>query len=396
MKKIYRTLLICTMLCFCVTTFTAMAGNRDRSGQAGAQHLLIDPWARSSGWSSCGVAETRGLESVFSNIAGLAFTKRTEISFTRTQYLVGSGGGISINAFGIAQGLTYKNKETGRKVDLGTIAISVFNMGFGDIYRTTEDQPDGIGSAIFSPKLNYIGIHYAKSFNRFIHGGISFKIVNERISNLRANGIAIDIGVQYLSGPYENFKIGVVLQNLGVPLSYKGDGISIRAKQEGTNYVASFEQRQANYELPALLTIGVSYDFLIFSEQYQKMNKEDKKAEGLTRNDAVHRITLAGSFTANAYSRDNFALGIEYGFMRYLQLRAGYLIQSFEKRKIEGKDKIFANQDSFYLGPSAGVTVGVPLTKKGKGNNQQLLIDYAYRFTNFWKGSHYIGLKICL
>ncbi|MDR2972842.1 MAG: PorV/PorQ family protein [Bacteroidales bacterium] len=392
MKKIYRTLLICIMLGFFAIAFNAMAGNRDRSGQAGAQHLLIDPWARSSGWSSCGVAETRGLESVFSNIAGLAFTKKTEIAFTRTQFLVGSGGGININAFGVAQGLFAKNKETGRKIDLGTVAISVFAMGFGDIQMTTTDQPSE-NPAIFSPKLNYIGIHYAKSFNRFIHGGVSFKIVNESISDLRANGIAIDIGVQYLSGPYENFKIGVTLQNLGLPVSYKGDGISIRAKQEGSSYVASFEQRQAAYELPALLTIGMSYDFLIFSEEYQTMSKEDRKAEGLTRADAVHRITIAGSFTANAYSRDNFALGVEYGFLKYLQIRAGYMIQSFEKRKIDGKDKLFANQDSFYLGPSAGVTVGVPLSKKGK---QQLLIDYAYRFTNFWKGSHFIGLKICL
>jgi hypothetical protein len=380
------------MLGFFAIAFNAMAGNRDRSGQAGAQHLLIDPWARSSGWSSCGVAETRGLESVFSNIAGLAFTKKTEIAFTRTQFLVGSGGGININAFGVAQGLFAKNKETGRKIDLGTVAISVFAMGFGDIQMTTTDQPSE-NPAIFSPKLNYIGIHYAKSFNRFIHGGVSFKIVNESISDLRANGIAIDIGVQYLSGPYENFKIGVTLQNLGLPVSYKGDGISIRAKQEGSSYVASFEQRQAAYELPALLTIGMSYDFLIFSEEYQTMSKEDRKAEGLTRADAVHRITIAGSFTANAYSRDNFALGVEYGFLKYLQIRAGYMIQSFEKRKIDGKDKLFANQDSFYLGPSAGVTVGVPLSKKGK---QQLLIDYAYRFTNFWKGSHFIGLKICL
>ena len=390
MKKIYRTLLICIMLGFFATAFNAMAGNRDRSGQAGAQHLLIDPWARSSGWSSCGVAETRGLESVFSNIAGLAFTKRTEVAYTRTQYLAGSGGGININAFGVAQGLFAKNKETGRKIDLGTVAISVFAMGFGDIQVTTVEQPE-TGSGIFSPKLNYIGIHYAKSFNRFIHGGISFKIVNESISDLRANGIAIDVGVQYLSGPYENFKIGVTLQNLGLPMSYRGDGISIRGKQDGTNYVASFEYRQATYELPALLTIGLSYDFLTFSDEYQKMSKEDRKAEGLTRIDAEHRVTLAGAFTANAYSRDNFALGIEYGFKQYLQIRAGYLLQSIKKRDSDGK--VFVNQDNFYLGPSAGITVGAPLTKKG---NQRLLIDYAYRFTHFWKGNHYIGLKICL
>jgi len=393
MKKIYKTLLICLMLGFCAISFTAMAGNRDRSGQSGAQHLLIDPWARSSGWSSCGVAETRGLESVFSNISGLSFTKRTEIAFTHTQYLSGSGSGININAFAVGQGLTVKNKETGRKTDLGTIAVSVFAMGFGDIQRTTESQPDGDGGSIFSPKLNYIGIHYAKSFNKYIHGGVSFKIVNESISDLRANGIAIDVGVQYLSGPYENFKIGVTLQNLGLAMSYKGDGSATRAIREGVGYLATYEFRKADYELPALLTVGLSYDFLFFAQEYQYMDKKNRKEEGLTRKDAIHRLTLAGAFTANAYSRDNFALGIEYGFMKYFQVRAGYLIQSFQIKSIDSKNKIFANQESFYLGPSAGVSVGVPLSKKG---NQILYIDYAYRYINYWKGNHQVGLKICL
>ena len=394
MKKTYKTLLICIMLGFCTVAFTAMAGNRDRSGQAGAQHLLIDPWAHSAGWGSCGIAETRGVESIFSNIAGLAFTKKTDIAYSRTQYFAGSDGGININAIGVAQGLTYKNKETGTRVDLGTVAISVFAMGYGDIPTTTVEQPNG-DAAIFSPKLNYIGIHYAKSFNRFIHGGVSFKLVNENISDLRANGVAIDVGVQYLSGPYENFKIGVALRNLGLPMRYKGDGISKKVTIQGNNFVSTTEERAADYELPALLTIGLSYDFLIFSEEYQFMSKQDRKEEGLTRNDAIHRITLAGSFIANAYSRDNFAIGIEYGFMKYFQVRAGYLIESFTNREIDGKKKLYANHESIYLGPSAGVTFGIPLAKKGKGN-QMLLFDYAYRFTNIWKGNHYIGVKVAL
>jgi len=394
MKKTYKSLLICIMLGFFAMAFTAMAGNRDRSGQSGAQHLLIDPWARSSGWASCGVAETRGLESVFSNIAGLAFSKRTEIAYTRTQYFSGSNGGININAVGIAQGLSAKNKETGRKIDLGTLAVSVFAMGFGDIEETTVEQPDG-NASVFSPKLNYIGVHYAKSFNRYIHGGISLKLVNENISSLRANGAAIDIGVQYLSGAYDNFKIGVALRNFGLPMNYKGDGISKKVVTQGTNFISTANERAADYELPTLLTIGASYDFLFFSEEYQMMSKQDRKEEGLTRADAVHRITIAGAFIANTYSRDNFALGIEYGFMQYLQIRAGYLIESFSMKTIEGKKKLYVNPESIYLGPSAGVSVGIPLAKKGKGN-QTLLFDYAYRFTNLWKGNHYIGVRLCL
>jgi len=394
MKKYNKTLLICIMLgCFAMA-FTAMAGNRDRSGQSGAQHLLIDPWARSAGWGSCGVAETRGLESVFSNIAGLAFTKKTDIAFSRTQFLSGGQTGIGITAVGIGQGLTAKNKETGRKTDLGTIAISVFSMGFGDILATTEGEPDGDGS-IFSPKMNIIGVHYAKSFNKFIHGGISFKIVNESNSYVKATGVAIDIGVQYLSGPYDNFKIGVALRNLGLPMTYRGDGLSEKVELKHLDGLITYEGRPAPYELPALLTIGTSYDFLIFPEGYQQMNKEDRKLESLTRAQALHRITIAGSFIANAYSRDNVAIGLEYGFMQYFQVRAGYLFESVSTREIEGKKRIYMNHESLYLGPSAGVTVGIPLAKKGKGN-QILFFDYAYKFTNFCKGNHYIGVKLSL
>ena len=33
-----------------------IAGNPDRSGEAGASELLIDPWAQSSGWYEIGRA----------------------------------------------------------------------------------------------------------------------------------------------------------------------------------------------------------------------------------------------------------------------------------------------------------------------------------------------------
>ena len=38
------------------------AGNKDRSGQAGAAELLINPWARSSGWGGVGTSCGHGLE----------------------------------------------------------------------------------------------------------------------------------------------------------------------------------------------------------------------------------------------------------------------------------------------------------------------------------------------
>ncbi len=383
MKNITKTIVICILIGLFSANLTTFAGNRDRSGQAGAQHLLIDPWARTNGWGTAGVAEIRGLEALYSNVAGISFINKTEAGVTRTQYLSGSGAGISINAFGIVQALK------GKHGSLGTLGISVFNMGFGDIPVTTVAQPDGT-SAIFSPKLNYIGLSYAYKFNQFIRGGVGIKIVNESISDLVSTGVAIDAGVQYVSGPYENFKIGVTLKNLGMPTSYSGDGLSFRANPVNSDVELTVETRSAEAVLPACLVLGTSYDFLFFGDDYADMDAEEKKNLGLTRADADHRITVAGSFTANAYSNDIFALGIEYGYQQYVMFRAGY---TYESGQFD-----LATSTTFYTGPSAGVTFGVPLAKDKvtKSVKSILFIDYGYRFTNRWKGNHYIGLKLSL
>lgn len=386
MKKTYKTLIIIALIGMISTMNTQVfAGNRDRSGQAGAQHLLIDPWAKSNGWGTSGVAEIRGLESIYSNIAGMAFVNKTEFGFSRTQYLVGSG--ISINSFALAQKISKRDKETGKIIkDYGVLGLSVFSMGFGENEITTVDQPEG-NMGYFSPNLLYIGLHYAKAFNKYIHGGVSVKLINESIADLSTTGFAIDAGVQYLSGPYENFKIGVTMKNIGLPMRYSGDGLSLRGVVNTSNHEMTLEQRSADYEMPSLLTIGVSYDFLFWNKEYQNMSKEDRIDEGLTRSDAEHRITLAGSFTANSYSRDLFALGLEYSLKDIFIIRGGYTI--------EGGMWNSATSTTWYAGPCAGVSFGIPLAKKAKGN-QKILLDYAYRFTNKWKGNHYISIKVAL
>ena len=394
MKNTYKSLIICVLVALISvgTSYSVLAGNRDRSGQAGASHLLIDPWARTNGMANAGIAEVRGLESVYSNVAGLSFVKRTDFAFNRTQYLVGSNCGININAIGFAQHL-------GKAKDFGTLGISFSSMGFGQVQVTTVAQPEG-GLGNFKPSLTTIGIHYAKSFNHFIKGGVSLKIINESIADLHATGFAIDAGVQYVAGKFENFKIGVTLKNIGLPMSYKGDGMSFRGRINNTGVEQTLNVRSAEFEMPSLLAIGVSYDFLWFGGEYANMSKEDRAAEGLTRDEAQHRLTLAASFTANSYSRDIFAVGMEYGFMRYFMIRAGYSLENVTSKKEtneNGEQELAAvlfNSDSFFLGPSVGATVAIPLSKTNIGQN--IYIDYAYRFTNKWRGNHLIGIKVSL
>src|SRR4051794_4158874 len=92
---------------FIALSTIANAGNPERAGQAGASQLLINPYARSAGWANSNTARCRGLESQYTNVAGLAFTKKTELMFMRTSWLGGTG--INVNAFGFSQ----KVGETG-------------------------------------------------------------------------------------------------------------------------------------------------------------------------------------------------------------------------------------------------------------------------------------------
>ena len=92
------------------------AGNEDRVGSAGASHLLINPWARSSAIGDAGYAQINGLEATYTNIAGLAYTDKTQIKFNSSNWM--GSAGISFYSAGIAQKVS----------ESSCIAISIQSM----------------------------------------------------------------------------------------------------------------------------------------------------------------------------------------------------------------------------------------------------------------------------
>ena len=75
----------------------------ERVGQAGAAELLINNVPRSSSLNGLNIESSNGIESSFVNPAGVATTKGTELLFSHTRWVIGSD--ISINSFGVSQGL---------------------------------------------------------------------------------------------------------------------------------------------------------------------------------------------------------------------------------------------------------------------------------------------------
>ncbi len=155
MKSFYKFLVVMLTVAFLLPSgFSVFAGNKDRSGQAGASELLINPWPRSSGWGSVNMAKVKGVEAMWGNIAGAAFTQGTQIQFSYTDWLRGTG--TSVIAFGLSQKIG----------DAGALGIQVVSMNFGEIEITTTDSPDG-GVGVYNPTLMNIALTYSKAFSNY-------------------------------------------------------------------------------------------------------------------------------------------------------------------------------------------------------------------------------------
>lgn len=335
-----------------------MAGNPERAGQAGATQLLINSWGRSSGLNGINIGGAYGIESIINNPAGLSTTRRTELVFSHTRYLVGTD--ININSFGVSQAL----KKS------GVFGIYFTSFDLGDFIITTEDNPDGdLGT--FSPTFMNLGLAYGRKFTDHIYVGATIKMVHESIFDVGTTGIAFDAGVQYRTSfgkdslHDDRLKLGISLRNIGSTMRYGGDGLTFRTNRS-RDFTSLSSRPTADFEMPSVLSMGVSYDVYFGADQ---------------------RFTPMVSFISNAFSQDQIGIGFEYGFKEYLQLRYSFLYEDGINDPL--------TRLSVWTGHAFGATVEIPF-KSGKDRSSSFGLDYSYRTTDPFAGTHSLGVRIDL
>jgi hypothetical protein len=347
MNRLLRQLTVCACL---LSTVTVWAGNPDRQGEAGGYELLLNPWARSAGLHALSTSMVYGVEAMHINIAGLSRINKTEFVIGHTRLFEGTG--IRINSVGLAQ----------KMGENGAFGISLMAMDFGEIEVTTTAVPEGTG-ATYSPNFFNLGLSYSHTFDKKVSVGILLRGVSESIADVNAFGLAIDAGVQYVTGAKDNFKFGVALKNMGSPMKFSGEGLSIPTPNPDPTdpYPIIVQHRASGFELPSTLNIGLSYDFW-----------------GGTK----HRITVLGNFTANSFSVDQLGGGVEYAFNEMFMLRGGYRYDI----GVPATDP----QHNVYSGLCAGLTIEVPTKKESTG---RFAVDYAYLATNPFNGTHNFSIR---
>jgi hypothetical protein len=350
MKKLLQNIKITFALVFIAGV--AFAGNPDRQGEAGASELLINPWAGSSGIHTLNTASISGIEAMRLNIAGLSRIERGEFAFSNARLFDGTG--MAMNALGYAT-------KIGSNSAFG---VSLASLSFGDIPVTTVAQPEGTGGN-FSPNFFHIGLGFSHIYENRISVGVLVRGVSESLSDVSAFGFAIDAGVQYVSGERDEFKLGLSLRNNGSPMEFGGEGLSfsdsnVDPQVSGNEYSLTFNQRAEDFEMPSVLNIGLSYDFYLSDENY---------------------VRTIANFTSNAFSRDEIGIGAEFSFRDLIILRGAYRTDLGSPE--DGNENV-------YTGVAAGASLKFGL-KKGSAN--KISLDYAYRTTNPFKGTHNIGLR---
>lgn len=343
MRKLYITFILLLSLGI------AFAGNPDRQGEAGAGELLLNPWARSAGLHGLTTSFVSGVESMRFNVAGLGRIEGTEFLFGNTRLYEGSG--LGMNAFGFATNVG-KN---------GAMGLSITSMDFGDVPITTTDQPEGIGGNI-NASFFHIGAGYSYTYANKISVGALVRVISESLADVSAFGAAIDAGVQYVTGEKDNFKLGVSLRNVGTPMRFTGEGLSFQTSNPGNGPPVTAQYRAQKFELPSVLNIGVSYDIYMSKESF---------------------VRAAGNFTSNAFSRDIIGVGAEVHFKKFLVLRGAY---KYDIGSFPGEAT-----NNLYTGVAAGISLNLPLKKDSYKN---IGIDYAYRATSPFRGTHNIGVKL--
>jgi opacity protein-like surface antigen len=322
------------------------AGDPSRKGTTGAEELLIPVGARSIATGGAFLSNISGLEAIYYNPAGLAQGKGTEAMFSFMTYLAD----IKVSYFAIGTNLG----------DLGSVALSVKSLGFGNIAVTTDDAPDGNGST-FSPGYLTAGFSYAKVITDRVCVGVNAKVINETIADVSATGFALDFGVQYKFP--SNLSIGAAVKNIGTNMSFSGNSLqsftNVPGSQTGSP-VGNYQVVTEEFQIPSYFELCMAYNYNINE----------------------HNIfTLGASFRNNNSFEDELRLGLEYGFNNQFFLRGGYCTP-------------VQNISSTSTGANYGFTAGAGINYSFI-DGMDFILDYAFQqVKEFPNPNHTFTIKL--
>jgi hypothetical protein len=264
---------------------------QDKIATTAGQFLGIPVGARELAMGAVSVASANDVSSIYYNPGAFSQAGRSEISFSSTDWLVGS-----------------KMRWLGAMLNIdgaNAVGISITQLDYGEEDVTTEDKPEGTGERWSAQDMAF-ALSYSRNLTtRFSMGG-SVKYIYQSIWNESASTVAFDIGLLFVTG-FHDMRLGMSISNFGGDLTMSGRDlkkvIDIDPANAGSNKLNVANLTTDPWPIPLLFRVGLAMDVL----------KNDNttltiECDALRPSDNVEVINV----------------GTEVIFMDLVSLRAGY------------------------------------------------------------------------
>jgi hypothetical protein len=220
--------------------------------------------------------------------------------------------------------------------------------------RTVQDpEPNKYGQKFDAGNIS-MGIAYAKKLTDRFSFGFQTKFIQESIWQMKAQGIAVDIGTLFITK--NNLRIGMSVSNFGGKMGMEGINtlvdIDVDENIYGNNDRIDGHLDAAKWPLPLMFRFGLSREFVL-----------NPNMKYLVAVDAIHPNN----------NPEYLNVGVEYSAMDMVFLRLGQSHTLYQQNFFEDGVKV-------HEGSEQGISVGMGI-KYQIPRGPKLRIDYV--FTEF-------------
>ena len=294
-------------------------------GSSAAAFLEIGAGSRAIALGGAYAASADDLTCMYWNPAGLGWIKKAGISVNHANWLAET----NFEYFAIAIPLNDQNV-------IG-INLTVLDYIKNQPVRTII-QPEGTGE-FYGASDMALGLTYSKKLYDRFSFGITAKYIRQEIWHEKALGYAMDLGIHYKTR-LDGLAIGSSISNFGGELKLGGRDLLRAFDDDQLNYSndkLNVQHTTDSFPLPLIIRSGITYNKKLF------LNSS---------------VTCMVDLIHPSNNIETLNAGIEFTFLRYLSLRAGY-------------------QSLFDDSSESGLTLGVGVLSNSKGNFP-LGIHYTY------------------
>ncbi len=274
-----------------------------RVGTTSASFLEIGVGSAGIASGDAYVASAQDLSALYWNPAGLALMKSKEALFMYQPWVA------DVNSIFAGVGMPVQG--------IGTIAIGIFGLDYGDIDVTTLEYQQGTGEK-YSASDYCFSLSYARSIVDWFSFGASVKYITSKIWHTDAGAVAMDLGV-LIQTPFfspndkrdSGLRIGMSIANYGTRLQYDGDDLLFPVDQDlsahGNYQNVQGKYKMSEWELPQIFRIGIALTPIEIAS-----NKITVEIDATHPNNMSEYVNMGAEYKFTAPGFGDFALRAGY------------------------------------------------------------------------------------